>query len=81
MVVGYSKKSFVEFDDWLYIQYGQIMPRDLIKNQDTMQALCHVEDTKLIWTLCNSYEYDSYELKDIDKRDLKPWTWKYKMER
>ena len=24
--------------DWFYIQYGKITPRDLMKNQDTMQA-------------------------------------------
>ena len=31
--------------DWRYIHYGQIMTGDLMKNQDTMQASYHVEDT------------------------------------
>ena len=33
MVMGYSKKSFVELMDWLYVWYGQIMLGYLMKNQ------------------------------------------------
>ena len=30
--------------DWIYIWYGQIMPGDLTKNKDTIQAAYHVKD-------------------------------------
>ena len=33
MVMGHSKRSFVELMDWLYVWYGQIMLGYLMKNQ------------------------------------------------
>ena len=44
MVMVFANKSFVELLDWLYIQYGQITPWDLMKDQDTMQTSYHVEE-------------------------------------
>ena len=38
MVIGYANKSFVELMDWIYVRYEQIIPRDLIRNQDEIQA-------------------------------------------
>ena len=40
----YANKSFAVFMDSLYVSYGQIIPRDPIKNQDKMQAAYHIED-------------------------------------
>ena len=44
LLMGYADKTFLEQMDWLYIHYGKIMPRDLIKNQDMMPTLYHVEE-------------------------------------
>ena len=38
MVIGYANKSFVELMDWIYVRYEQIIPRDLMRNQDEIQA-------------------------------------------
>ena len=42
MVLGYANNSFVQLMDWFYIWYVQIMPRDLLINQDKMQATYNV---------------------------------------
>ena len=44
MVMGYDNKSFVEFMSWLHVWYSQIMPRDLIMNQEKMQATYNIKD-------------------------------------
>ena len=46
MVLGYANNSFVQLMDWFYIWYVQIMPRDLLINQDKMQATYNIEDPK-----------------------------------
>ena len=43
--------SLVEFMEFIYLKYREIMPGDLMKNQDTMQAVYHIEypiETNLI---------------------------------
>ena len=42
MVIGYEKKSFIEFMDWLYVWYDQIKPGDLMVNQEEMKAKYNV---------------------------------------
>ena len=45
-IVGrYTNKTIVELMDWIYICYGQITLGELMKNQDTIQGLFHVEDS------------------------------------
>ena len=46
MVLGYANNSFVQLMDWFYIWYVQIMPRDLLINQDKMQTTYNIEDPK-----------------------------------
>ena len=43
--------SLVELMECIYLKYREIMPGDLMKNQDTMQAVYHIEypiETNLI---------------------------------
>ena len=34
IVMGYANMSIVELMDWLYMRYKQIMPGDLMQNQE-----------------------------------------------
>ena len=44
-IVGrYTNKTIVELMDWIYICYGQITLGELMKNQDTIQEMYHVEE-------------------------------------
>ena len=44
MVMEYAHKYFVDIMNWIYVRYGQITPRDLMKNQGTIQETYHAED-------------------------------------
>ena len=43
LVTGYENKTFVEPMYWIYINYRQITPGDITKNQYTMHTLYHVK--------------------------------------
>ena len=43
MAMGYAYNLFVKIMDWIYSWYIKITTRDLMKNQDTMQAAYHVK--------------------------------------
>ena len=42
-ITGYNNKTFTDLMDCIYIHYGQITPRKLMKNQEMMQASYHKE--------------------------------------
>ena len=43
MVLGYTIKSLMELMDCIYVRYGQIAPRGLMRNQDEMKVTYNAE--------------------------------------